>query len=400
MDVYLYNFGNPDARLVLHHVSYGTVSPYEQVPDGDYTVSMRAAGAPASAQPVLSTGFQVSSDEAYTVAGMGPAAGLRLQVLRDTFTAPAGQVLVRVIQASLRQHVVSMSLGGLMLARKLDFASMTSYTRVAAGSTTVRVTGNGEDATARLSLPADSIHTLVVLDGPGGLRVHDLTDAAGSQVQPSGGAATGLGGTAPRPAPSPLPWLAAVAAGCVLAGAGVYRYRRQARGPAHAVTPGPRWPTAAGRSCAGRPRRGPGPDRIRRGSAWHCPAVAGQWPGGRGPPPRRPGRPAVPGRRAGPGAAQGPDAPDGPGAPGRPAAAVSWPTATRPVALPVELTVPAIGVRTRLIRLGLTPPGPCRFRPVSPSPAGTTAAPGPGRPARRSSPATSTACPGRRSSTG
>ena len=226
VDVYLYNFGNPDARIVLHHVSYGTVSPYEQVPDGDYTVSMRAAGAPASAQPVLSTGFQVSGDEAYTVAGMGPAAGLRLQVLRDTFTAPAGHVLVRVIQASLRQHVVSMSLGGLMLARKLDFASMTSYTKVAAGSTTVRVTGKGEDATARLSLPADSIHTLVVLDGPGGLRVHDLTDAAGSQVQPTGGAATGLGGTAPRPAPSPLPWLAAVAAGCVLAGAGVYRYRR------------------------------------------------------------------------------------------------------------------------------------------------------------------------------
>jgi uncharacterized protein DUF4397 len=38
VDVYLYNFGNPDARVVLHHVSYGTVSPYEQVPAGQYTV--------------------------------------------------------------------------------------------------------------------------------------------------------------------------------------------------------------------------------------------------------------------------------------------------------------------------------------------------------------------------
>ena len=65
----------------------------------------------------------------------------------------------------------------------------------------------------------------------------------------------------------------------------------------------------------------------------------------------------VPGAVRGPGAVQGPDAPDGPGALGHPAAAVSWPTATRPVALPVELTVPAIGVRTRLIRLGLTPAG-------------------------------------------
>src|SRR5262245_24748000 len=37
VDVYLYSFGNPHARLVLHHVSYGTVSPYQQVPAGDYT---------------------------------------------------------------------------------------------------------------------------------------------------------------------------------------------------------------------------------------------------------------------------------------------------------------------------------------------------------------------------
>lgn len=234
VDVYLYNFGNPDARLVLHHVSYGTVSPYEQVPAGDYTVSMRAAGAAPSAQPVLSTGFQVSSNAAYTVAGMGPASGLRLQVMKDTFTAPAGQVLVRVIQASLRQHVVSMTAGGLVLARKLDFASVTSYIKVAAGHVTVHATGNGEDASASLMLTADSIHTLVVLDGRQGLTIQDLTDAAGSQVQPSGGAATGLGGTAPRPAAPALPWLAGLAAGLLAAVAAAVRLRRQRAVARHA----------------------------------------------------------------------------------------------------------------------------------------------------------------------
>src|SRR5216683_6936772 len=45
MDVYLYSFGDPSARVVLRHVSYGMVSPYEEVPQGDYIVSMRAAGA-------------------------------------------------------------------------------------------------------------------------------------------------------------------------------------------------------------------------------------------------------------------------------------------------------------------------------------------------------------------
>jgi sortase (surface protein transpeptidase) len=39
------------------------------------------------------------------------------------------------------------------------------------------------------------------------------------------------------------------------------------------------------------------------------------------------------------------------------AAGVPWPAAAGSVALPAELTVPAIGVRTRLIHLGLAPDG-------------------------------------------
>ena len=44
-------------------------------------------------------------------------------------------------------------------------------------------------------------------------------------------------------------------------------------------------------------------------------------------------------------------------APDGPAAGVPWPAAAGPVAPPVRLTIPAIGVRTRLIRLGLTRAG-------------------------------------------
>src|SRR6266487_5047085 len=55
VDVYLYSFGNSHAMIVLRHVSYGTVSGYQSVRSGDYTVAMRSAGAAASAKPVLST---------------------------------------------------------------------------------------------------------------------------------------------------------------------------------------------------------------------------------------------------------------------------------------------------------------------------------------------------------
>src|ERR1700693_4363935 len=54
VDVYLYSFGNSNAQIVLHHVAYGTVSPYEAVTAGDYSVAMRASGASATSQPVLS----------------------------------------------------------------------------------------------------------------------------------------------------------------------------------------------------------------------------------------------------------------------------------------------------------------------------------------------------------
>jgi Domain of unknown function (DUF4397) len=221
VDVYLYPFGNSRARLVLHHVSYGTVSPYQELPVGEYTVSMRPAGAPPAEHPVLSTTFWVRNSGAYTVAGMGPASGLRLRVLSDTLAVRNGRTLVRVIQASLRHHVVSVGLGGQLLARRLRFGSVTSYQAVAAGARILRVTGDGGDTSLRLSLVADTVHTLVVLDGPGQLHITELEDAAGSQVLPRGGAATGLGGTAPRPASSPLPWLGLIALGSLLACAGL-----------------------------------------------------------------------------------------------------------------------------------------------------------------------------------
>jgi hypothetical protein len=225
VDVYLYNFGNPKARLVLHHVAYGTVSPYEQLPAGDYTVSMRAAGAKPATKPVLSTAFWVSTGDAYTVAGMGPASGLRLQVLKNTLAVPGKHAMIRIIEASLKQHAVKVTFGQQVLAPKLRFAHSTPYRAVAAGSSVIRVAGSSEQATLHVSLSADTIHTLVVLDGDGHLRITDLADAAGSRVQPSGGAGTGLGGTAPRPASSPLPWLAMIGAGAALAAA-AWRYRR------------------------------------------------------------------------------------------------------------------------------------------------------------------------------
>jgi Domain of unknown function (DUF4397) len=226
VDVYLYSFGNSNAEIVLHHVAYGTVSPYESVAAGDYSVAMRAAGASATSQPVLSTSVTIQANHAYTVAGMGPESGLRLQVLDDDLTTPAGQSLVRVIQASLKQHVVTVTLGSTVLASNLSFASVSSYQAVPPGTQTVTVTAGSTDAHSSVTLAAGTVHTLVVLDGASGLEVVNLEDASGSGKPPAGGVTTGFGGTAPHGPGSPVPWLAVIGAGSLLALGGGLRMRR------------------------------------------------------------------------------------------------------------------------------------------------------------------------------
>lgn len=231
VDVYLYSFGDPSAMVVLKHVSYGTVSPYQRLASGDYTVAMREAGAAPASKPVLSTTVDVSPGAAYTVAGMGPFKGLRLQVMRDELVTPRGKALVRVIQASLQQPKVTVTAGSQVLASKEEFGTVSRYQAVSPGTWTVRAAGESENATRRIPLPAGSIHTIVVLDDPGHLTLTALEDAAGSAALPAGGAATGFGGTAPHPGPSPQPWLVTAAAGLLLMLAGGAWLRRPRRVP-------------------------------------------------------------------------------------------------------------------------------------------------------------------------
>ena len=145
--------------------------------------------------------------------------------MHDQLSTPPGQVLVRLIQASLRDHVVSVSLGGQELASSLTFGSVSGYRTVSPGTATVRIADDGMDASASVTLAAGTVHTLVVLDGSNGVTVDNLLDAAGSAVAPAGGAGTGLGGTAPRGPSSPLPWALVIIAGMVIAITGGLRLR-------------------------------------------------------------------------------------------------------------------------------------------------------------------------------
>jgi hypothetical protein len=225
VDVYLYSFGNSNAQIVLHHVAYGTVSPYEAVTAGDYSVAMRAAGTSATSQPVLSTSVTVEANHAYTVAGMGPESGLRLQVMDDDLTTPSGKALVRVIQASLKQQTVKVTCDGKTIVPKASFASVSSYQAITAGTWTMAAIGSSGSESYTFAAGTD--HTVVVLDGSNGLDLVNLEDAAGAGKPPAGGVTTGFGGTAGHGPGSPLPWAALIGAGALLALTGGLRSRRR-----------------------------------------------------------------------------------------------------------------------------------------------------------------------------
>jgi len=226
VDIYLYSFGDPMAMSVLRHVPYGEVSMYMKMPAGQYTAGIRPAGAPTSTPPVLSANFMVQAGKSYTVAVMGPADGLRLQALNDQLTTPQGKSMVRVIQASLKEHRVTVRAGSATLASNLAFASVTPYGTDKPGHWMVHAVGGSETWSGNVKLTAGSIHTLVVLDSPSGLKVTALLDAAGSAMMPHGGAATGFGGTARGLASLPLPWLAGLASGLLAVAVAAIRLRR------------------------------------------------------------------------------------------------------------------------------------------------------------------------------
>jgi len=232
VDVYLYSFGDPSAMVVLRHDSYGTVSTYKAVSSGEYTVALRTAGHAAGSKPVLSTTIDVIPGAAYTVAAMGPASGLRLQVLRDQLKASPGDALVRVIQASMHQTSVTVTAGNSVLGRNLNFTTVTSYRAVKPGDWAVHAVGKTEHGSGRLLVAAGSVYTVVVLDDSGQLKITGLEDSVGSKVTPEGAASLGFGGTAPRPGAPLLPWLGAAAAGTLIAAGGTIRLRRRPGGHA------------------------------------------------------------------------------------------------------------------------------------------------------------------------
>ena len=214
---------------------------------GDYTFSMRPAGASVDTTAVVTSSAHIEADAAYTFEALGVLSSISSTVLDDDLSSPpAGQASVRVIQAATSSpHVdVNVQTGqvladqasfeakalgatapfsphvdvnlqtGPVLATQAAFASATGYAAVPAGSVNVELSAAVYEAPTveKLDLAPGTVNSLVVLDGTAGhpLRLVKVVDATGmgaagaTQALPTGGIQTGGGGTAPHPGSAPL----------------------------------------------------------------------------------------------------------------------------------------------------------------------------------------------------
>jgi hypothetical protein len=234
VDVYLSSPSGAMEEQVFKAVPYGGVSDYLPLAAGVYQVAMRKQDAPADSKPVLTTSVTVLGKKAYTVAGVDRFASLGLRVIEDDLTLPpANKAKVRIVQASVRAPVLTVSVAqGPTIAEGVAFASTTDYQQVDPGVFELRVNateGQGPGTGLQASLGAGNVYSLLVLDdGASGLTAKLLTDASRRGGVPLGGVETGAGGTR-RASPDPMMILAAALVLLTAALAAVVVVRRTAR---------------------------------------------------------------------------------------------------------------------------------------------------------------------------
>ncbi|MDN5749910.1 MAG: DUF4397 domain-containing protein, partial [Pseudonocardia sp.] len=207
VDVYLASVTDPDLSFIVPGVGYGAVSDYRSLPVGIYTVAMREAGAPADSPPVIATTLSTEAGAAYTVAGTGHYTDLGLRVLSDDLSAPApGEARVRVVNGAASAPRVDIGLvgpgGPQQLATGVEFATTTGYRSVPAGAWTLRVDvpGPAGPVEVPVTVPENSVQSVLLLDGPEGIVAELHADSVGAATVPLGSVATGRGGAPGDPA--------------------------------------------------------------------------------------------------------------------------------------------------------------------------------------------------------
>jgi len=204
VDIYVVSL---NGTQLVPNVFYREVSGYWGVPSGAFTYEVRPAGSPRSGDPMVRLRGSLDAGSAYTVATVGRKGDLAGLLLPDDMRAAApGTARARVVNAAVGLPPVDVDVAGTTVRfEDLAFSAQTAYRRLPAGRYQVAVRSQGGDgkvlASRALTVKPGTVSSVVLVGGAGKPReLLPLTDAVGTARMPTGGVATGAGGTAPEAA--------------------------------------------------------------------------------------------------------------------------------------------------------------------------------------------------------
>ena len=180
VDVYV------DGKPKLRNVPFQAMSDYLTLAAGAHTFDVRAAGSAATAAPAVTVSQDFVAGKSYTVAAVGPIAQIAGKVYEDNVTVPAaGKARIRVIHATPSAPSVDVAVkGGAVLFPKLEFATSSTYTEVAAGSYEIEVRDAGKTEallTKPVTLQAGGVYTIAAVPSAnGGPNLRGFIDVAPS----------------------------------------------------------------------------------------------------------------------------------------------------------------------------------------------------------------------------
>jgi hypothetical protein len=213
-----------DGAVLAKAVAYSQVTSYAELASGSHVITLRPAGADPSAAALTTVTVPVGPGTSSTIAIVAASSGITATVYSDDLSAPpAGKAKVRVIHAVSAVKAVNVyvspaamptaasptaivasptaiSLPSTPAFSNLTFGAASSYAALPAGAYEVdlQASDSGQVVLAAHSWPvtADTIASVVVLQGAQGVTLEVLRDAAGTAAMPTGALATGFGGMA------------------------------------------------------------------------------------------------------------------------------------------------------------------------------------------------------------
>ena len=139
-------------ELIANNLAYSDVTDYVSLPEGNYKISLYAAGSKNS--PIVSNMLKVNRNAALTVAAIGMPNNIGLIAISDAdIPMKQNQAMIRFLHLSPNAPAVDITLpDGTILFRNVAYKHITSYMNVVPTNYTLQVRASGTD-TIVLTVP-------------------------------------------------------------------------------------------------------------------------------------------------------------------------------------------------------------------------------------------------------